>query len=178
MLYAFAFETVGVVASDLYFLNPDPEPGQEGAEQGVRVEVRLFQRGSLPGSIYSARPIVADRPIWRADLFESVAKPGTLDRAHHHPRFSGWEPGGRTFDTGMSADPLGFVARRLSDLEALLVEAGVERDDVTPADAAELRAAVPEMVAAVERLLDRARAAGPSRAPDGPTPHGARVGWL
>ena len=34
--------------------------------------------------------------VTRADLLESVARPGTLDRAHHHPRFDGWEPGRRS----------------------------------------------------------------------------------
>jgi len=36
MLYAFGFERVGVVVGDLYFVNPRPAPGQEGAEHGVR----------------------------------------------------------------------------------------------------------------------------------------------
>jgi len=95
MLYAFGFDRIGVVAGDLYFVDPQPGPGQEGAEQGVRLELRQFARGELQGSIYSAQPIAVDRPIWRADLLESVANPGTLDRAHYHPRFLGWEPGPR-----------------------------------------------------------------------------------
>ena len=33
MLYAFGFDRIGVVASDLYFVDPTPGPGQEGAEQ-------------------------------------------------------------------------------------------------------------------------------------------------
>ena len=33
MLYAFGFERVGVVAGDLYFVDPRPAKGQEGAEQ-------------------------------------------------------------------------------------------------------------------------------------------------
>ena len=45
MLYAFGFERIGVVAGDLYFVDPNPGPGQEGAEQGVRVEVRLPHAG-------------------------------------------------------------------------------------------------------------------------------------
>ena len=88
MLYAFGFERIGVVASDLYFVDPNPGPGQEGPEQGVRVEVRLLEPGELRGSIYSARPIGVEQAIWRADLLESVANPGSLDRAHHHPRFT------------------------------------------------------------------------------------------
>jgi hypothetical protein len=33
MFYAVGFERVGVVMGDLYFLDPDPLPGQEGAER-------------------------------------------------------------------------------------------------------------------------------------------------
>src|SRR4051794_37510899 len=42
MLYAFGFEHIGVVVSDLYFLDPNPSVGQEGAERGVRLEVRML----------------------------------------------------------------------------------------------------------------------------------------
>jgi hypothetical protein len=37
MLYAFGFEQVGVVVGDLYFVDPNPREGQEGAEHGVRL---------------------------------------------------------------------------------------------------------------------------------------------
>ena len=50
MLYVFGFERTGVAVGDLYFADPDPPPGQEGAERGVRLEVRLLVRGPLPGS--------------------------------------------------------------------------------------------------------------------------------
>src|SRR5207249_1828308 len=113
----FGFESIGVVVSDLYFLDPHPGAGQEGAERGVRLEVRMLERGELRGSIYSARPIVVDRPIWRGDLLESVAGPyGSFDRTHHHPAFRGWEPGRRNFVDELSAEPLEWVAKRLSDL--------------------------------------------------------------
>ena len=180
MLYAFGFDRVGVVACDLYFLDPEPEPGQEGAEQGVRLELRVLERGDLVGSIYSAQPIAVDRPLWRADLLESVANPGSLDRVHHHPRFAGWEPGSRHFDEALTADPVGWVGRRLGDLEGLVADAGGNPDLLGPTDAADVRAAVPDIVVAVERLLERVRAAGYAdggRAPP-PGPDGARVGWL
>lgn len=77
MLYVFGFTRTGVVISDLFFIDPQPGRGQEGAEHGVRLEVRLLERGQLPGSIYSAQPIRIGRPVWRADLLESVAgRPG------------------------------------------------------------------------------------------------------
>jgi hypothetical protein len=178
MLYAFGFDRIGVVASDLHFLDPNPGEGQDGAEQGVRLEVRLFERGERSGSIYSAQPIAIGRPIWRADLFESVANPGSLDRAHHHPRCRRWEPGPRHFVEEMSADPIGWVGQRLSDLDGLLQEVAVAPDDVGKSDAADLLTAVPEILAAVRRLLDRARAGGSGALLEGPTPEGVRVGWL
>ena len=179
MLYAFGFDRVGVVVGDLYFVNPDPAPGQEGPERGVRLEVRLLERGALKGNVYSARPIVVDRPVWRADLLESAeGGPGTFDRTHHHPAFRGWDPGPRYFDEALSADPLAWLGSRLGDLGRLLDEAGVPREDVGEADVTALRAAVPEIVDTVRRLLDRVWAGELARpAGDGPR-SGAREGWL
>jgi hypothetical protein len=56
MLYAFGFERVGVLVGDLYFVDPRPAKEQEGAEHGVRLELRILDRGALKGSIYSAQP--------------------------------------------------------------------------------------------------------------------------
>lgn len=180
MLRLFGFDRVAVVACDLYFEDPEPDPGQEGPEQGVRVELRALERGPLRGSIYSATPIAVERPLWRADLLESVDRPGTLDRAHHHPRFARWEPGRRHFDAGLTADPVGWVGRRLADLPGLLADAGVDPAVLGPGDAAAVAAAGPEIVAAVDHLLASVRAAGyadPARRPSS-GPEGARVGWL
>jgi hypothetical protein len=177
VLYAFGFDRIGVVASDLYFLDPDPEPGQEGAEQGVRLEVRLFERAPLQGSICSAQPIEVGRPIWRADLLESVDHPGSFDRAHHHPRFSDYEPGRRHFVEEMAADPVGWVGRRLEHLDGLLAEACVPVEDVGPDDARHLRRAAPEIVAAVHRLLDGVRNGELARPPGGDVAS-ARASWL
>ena len=66
MLQAFVFERVGVVVGDLYFLDPDPHPGQEGPEHGVRLELRMFGRGELKGTIYSATPASRWRGCGRA----------------------------------------------------------------------------------------------------------------
>lgn len=172
MLYAFAFDRVGVVVSDLYFVDPDPGPGQEGPEQGVRLEVRTFVPGELRGSIYSARPIEVDRPIWRADLLESVLNAGSLDRAHHHPRFDGWEPGRRRFVKDMKSDPVAWVGDRLRDFDGLLADAGVDPSEVGAADADDLRTALPDILSAVERLLERARGA------DHPSGESVRESWL
>src|SRR5258707_15736677 len=114
VLYAFGFERIGVLVSDLYFVDPKPHPGQERAEHGVRLEVRMLGQGEMQGSIYSARPIEAGRPVWRADLLEAVdGPPGSLNRAHHHPRFNGWEPGKRVFEPNLSAAPVQWVGDQL-----------------------------------------------------------------
>ena len=179
MLYAFGFEHIGVVVSDLYFADPNPSVGQEGPERGVRLEVRMLERGALKGSIYSAQPIGVDRPIWRADLLESVSGPaGSFDRTHHHPAFNGWEPGRRHFVPELSADPLGWVGARLSDLPTLLVEAEVDPATVSADDGEALRQAVPEILEAAQRLLDRVHAGELARAPDAGSLDSARAGWL
>jgi hypothetical protein len=180
MLHVFGFEKVGVAVGDLYFVDPQPAVGQEGAERGVRLEVRLLASFPTEGSVYSARPILVDRPIWRADLLESVAGgPGTWDRTHHHPMMRGWEPGSRQFDKAMSTDPLGFVAEQLSDLKALMESAGVDPDETTDQDAAELRAAVPQILETVRSLLTQVRDGHLAKEPAGlERADTVRTGWL
>jgi len=179
VLYAFGFDRIGVLVSDLYFVDPRPAPGQEGAEHGVRVEVRMLGQGELKGSIYSARPIEVGRPVWRADLLEAVdGPPGSLNRAHHHPAFDGWNPGRRVFDKGLSADAVPWVGEQLSDLGGLLERAGMSGDGALAGDAESLRGAVPEITAVVRSLLDRVKADELAAAPADGEPHSARISWL
>ena len=188
MLYVFGFERVGIVVGDLYFLNPRPLPGQEGAERGVRVELRVLAREPLRGSVYSAQPIAVDRPLWRVDLLESVdSPPGSLDRAHHHPRFQGWDPGQRHFVPELSAAPLDWLAAQLGDLDGVLARAGAGPGTAGGADlagaagatdAAALRRAVPEIVDAVRRLLARVASGELGRPDDDRDLVSARIGWL
>jgi hypothetical protein len=189
LLQVFGFERFGVLVSDLYFVDPDPLPGQESAERGVRLEVRLLEPGELTGSIYSARPIEVGLPVWRADLLESAdGPPGTLDRAHHHPKFDGWEPGRRVFDPAIAADPVAWVGQQLADLQALAVRAGLAEDPanapdadagiVLAADAQRLRDCLPQIMDAVRGLLRRVHD-GELATPPGDEPlASARVSWL
>ena len=179
MLYVFGFERTGVVLSDLYFVDPNPLKGQESPERGVRLEIRLLVRGELKGSIYSAQPIEIGQPIWRVDLRESAdGPPGSFDRTHHHPGMTGWEVGSRVFDRGLSADPVGWLGERLTDLEGLLKAVGLGGDPADPGDAESLRQCLPEVLAAVSRLLERVHAGELGRAPGAEPLASARAGWL
>jgi hypothetical protein len=184
VLYLFGFDRVGVVMGDLYFVDPEPIKGQEGAEHGVRVELRLVERGEQKDSIYAATPIAVDQPIWRADLLEAVGG-NHFGRVHHHPVFTGWDPGERVFVPGLSADPMGWLSARLADLDGLLAQAGFPANTAGPGDASELRRAAPDIVAAASRLLDRVRAGELGKSPrsDKPIVAGGkqvlvRSGWL
>jgi len=90
-----------------------------------------------------------------------------------------WEPGTRQFDDAMSADPIGFVGRQLSDLPGLLKGADIDTGAVTDQDTVDLRAAVPEILETVRSLLAAVRdgrlATGPGTVD---TPASARIGWL
>jgi len=117
--------------------------------------------------------------VWRADLLESVSGPmGSFDRTHHHPQFKGWEPCPRVFEPDMSADPVGFVARQLSDLPTLLAGAGLDETVVGPEDTEQLRAAVPEIAATVQRLLDRVHSGELATAPGVDLGDSVRASWL
>ncbi len=197
MLYAFGFERVGVLVGDLYFVDPRPAKGQEGAEHGVRLELRILGRGALKGSIYSAQPIEVGQPVWRADLLESVAgPPGSFDRTHHHPAFNDWEPGRRVFVRELSADPIGWLGAKLADLDGLLASASFPADAVGPDDAESLRGVAPEIVDVTRRLLAKVRSgelgnpprvqaltgvtpdSAPSAAAPGAGEVSIRAGWL
>jgi hypothetical protein len=179
MLYAFGFERVGMLVGDLYFVDPRPAKGQEGAERGVRLELRILDRGALKGSIYSAQPIEVGQPVWRADLLESVAgPPGSFDRTHHHPAFTGWEPGRRVFVPELSQDPISWLAVKLSDLPGVLKEAGVAADVAGPEDAEALRRAVPEILGTTEELLGKVHRGQAGRPPAAQDQGYVRAGWL
>jgi hypothetical protein len=178
MLQLFGFDRIGVVLGDIYFIDPNPANGQEGPERGVRLEVRMLAPGELTGSIYSSRPITVAEPLWRVDLLESAdGPPGSLNRAHHHPKMSNWEPHRRVFDRDLSSDPVDWLGTKLADLEGLLAGADIEVDAELAADAAKLRAAVPEVQRAVSGMLDKVKSGELGTAPEG-DPASARVSWL
>jgi hypothetical protein len=180
MLQAYAFEKVGVVLGDIYFLDPNPHKGQEGPEHGVRLELRAFDRGELKSSIYSAVPIAVGQPIWRVDLLEAVdGRPGSYNRTHHHPTFtSEWDPVDRVFLRELSSDPLGWLAGQLADLPGILDRAEAPPDTADPSDAASLKEMAPAIVAAASMMLDKVRAGDLGQAPPDTAVDSIRNGWL
>src|ERR1700753_2765708 len=160
MLQAFVFEKVGVVVGALYFLDPNPHPGQEGPEHGVRLELRVSDRGDLKSSICSAVAIAVGQPIWRVDLLESVdGKPGSFNRTHHHPTFTAkWDPTSRVFLGKLSQDPLGWLGAQLADLPGILDRAEVPQDVADPSDAASLKDMAPTIVSVTSMMLGKVNA--------------------
>ena len=154
MLWTLTFDRAGVAIGDLYFVDPNLDQGEHGAERGVRLELRLFERDELKGSVYSAVPIRIDRPIWRVDMLETVdSEPGSLNRAHHHPRFHGWDPTMRVFDEELSADPRSWIRKQLADIDGVLERAGVSPDELGPDDVESLRGAADKIVAELDEQL-------------------------
>ena len=142
---------------------------------------RVFDRGDLKGSIYSAVPIEAARPIWRVDLLESVdGKPGSYNRTHHHPSFApddSWDPRPRQFLRELSSDPLGWLGGQLADLPGILQRAGVPADTAHPSDAASLREMAPVIVSTAKMMLDKVWAGELGVAPQEDA-NSIRNGWL
>jgi hypothetical protein len=179
VLQVFGFDQVAVVLGDLYFVDPNPSPGQETPERGVRVEVRFVSAQEQDGTIYAARPILVGEPIWRLDLLESVdGTPGSFDRTHHHPLMRGYEPGSRKFDRELSSDPLGYLAGRLRDLPGLLEQAELPANRVSDEDRRQLSGSVDDIVAATGAMLERVRGGELARAVEPDESGLARTGWL
>jgi hypothetical protein len=159
MLSVFCFDRLAVTVRDLYFVDPDPAPGQEGPERGVRVELRLVEPQPWRGSIYASQRIVVDTSLLRVDLLESVERgPGSRDRVHHHPVVTDNEPGSRVFDRALTSDPVAWLRARLADPRALLVTAGIRDLADYDESVAELTASVEQVVEAVAGTLERVRA--------------------
>jgi hypothetical protein len=153
----FVFSKTAVLVWEWHERNP------AGDEAGVRLEVRLLGDVGPRGSASAAQAVLVDQPVWRADLFDLVDEPpGNFARAHFHPRFHGVEPSDRCWDDALSADPMAWVAAQLGNLESLLRRSGAQPGvtiglEQVEADGAQLRQAVPEIVAAAEAALATVR---------------------
>lgn len=113
-------------------------------EHGCRVELREVAPTVHRGSESAAQVVAADRPLWRADLFDRLGDdPGTFAAAHFHPYFEGNEPCDRVWDDRLSADPWGWLREQVSRFGS-----GAESQPapLEPEDAADLRAMTDEVV--------------------------------
>lgn len=148
------FGQLAIWVARIDFLDPAVADEPDPRERGVRVEVRPVLSDAV-GTIYASPTTALQPAIRRIDLLESA--PGAADRMHWHPEMYDGEPGERTFDIDMPADPVGWLTTFLHGLDAFLVRAGVLDVDSMSSDLEEIRTTLPEIGAAVEEGLTWAR---------------------
>ena len=140
------FEHLAVTVTWIDFLDPALVGQPDVRERGVRVEVRPV-RSAAGGSVYASPATALDPAVCRIDLLESA--PGAADRMHWHPTMHDGEPGERTFEEAMPADPVGWLTRCLDGLDEFLARAGVPGAEAMARDLPAVRAATGEIGAAV-----------------------------
>ena len=100
------FDRLAVTMRRVDFLDPALAGQPDARERGVRVEIRPAQ-SQARGSVYASDVVALDQALCRCDFLESG--PGKADRMHWHPEMAHGEPGDRTFEAGMPADPRGWL---------------------------------------------------------------------
>jgi hypothetical protein len=119
-------------------------------EHGARIELRELAPGAHRGSESAAQLIAADRPLWRADLFDRHQDdPGAFGAAHYHPEFAGNEPCDRVWDPALTADPWRWLADQIASAGSA---AGGSRWQLDPGDAAELPGLAGQVVTLARRF--------------------------
>lgn len=132
MLHMFAFSGCAVIVRHWFEI----DLSDASMEHGARVEVRELTSHPHRGSESAAQLITADRPLWRADLFDRLAgQPGTFAAAHYHPFFDGDEPSDRKWDQALTADPWSWLKDRIASLGA---GAGDRAWQLDPTDAVDV----------------------------------------
>lgn len=146
MLFAFAYHEVAVLVRHWFEISLT----DSHLEHGARVELRLLDPQPHRGSESAAQRVVADAPVWRADLFDRIGgSPGAFEAAHFHPFFTGAEPSERHWDDAVRADPWEWLRRQLADVGTMAAAAGVTLTD-PQAEGEQVRADVPAIVAAAQ----------------------------
>ncbi len=145
-----------VSVEDIDFIDPNHQ--EWGRERGIRLELRIVEHDTRPGSIYTSRGLAVDRAVCRFDLLESA--PGAQDRMHWHPTMTEGMPCARVFDPALRADPPAFLAERLRDAVGLLESAGVADRERFAADAVALAMMADAVVADAAAGLARLRGDG------------------
>lgn len=120
-------------------------------EHGARIELRELAAQPRRGSESAAQLITADRPWWRADLFDRLAdEPGSFGVAHFHPEFEGAEPCARAWDADLTADPWRWLHNQFTQL------GGAHPWRLDPEDAREL-SGLADVVVALARQFSPER---------------------
>jgi hypothetical protein len=129
--HAFVFNEVAVLVRHWFEIDLQ----DSHLEHGARVELRLLAPQPRRGSESAAQKIVADQPVWRADLFDLLdGTPGAFEAAHFHPHFDGVEPSDRHWDEALNAAPWDWLARQLTDIAGVAAAAGVRLQDPATAN--------------------------------------------
>ena len=150
MLHILTFSSSAVLIRHWFEINLD----DASMEHGARIEIRELAGHPHRGTESAAQLITADRPLWRADLFDRLGSdPGCFDAAHYHPRFTGDEPCDRVWDPVLTAAPWDWLADQIASLGAAPSRDGWSLD---PEDAAELSGLA-------DQVVTIARQAGPDR---------------
>ena len=119
-------------------------------EHGARIELRELVPAPHRGTESAAQVVTADRPLWRADLFDRLGDPpGSYGVAHFHPEFAGPEPCPRTWDAGLTASPWDWLARQVATTGAA---SGHGAWPLDPDDARELGGLAATVVAMARRF--------------------------
>lgn len=120
---AWLFDTLTVTLARIDFLDPELAEAADTRERGVRLEIRPTTWESI-GTIYASPSLALDPAVCRIDLLESA--PEAVDRMHWHPTMDAGEPGDRTFDDAIPADPLRWLDQQLARVDLMLERAGVD----------------------------------------------------
>lgn len=150
----YCFRKLAVTVEGVDFLDPAQAGQPDVRERGVRLELRGLSESAEAGSVYSSRAAWLSRGICRFDLLES--RPRAADRMHWHPEMSDGEPGNRVFDSELSADPIGWLAKTLSDITPLLLRAGLDPAEHA-GDISAMAGSAGEITETAAKILDEAR---------------------
>ena len=151
---AWLFEKFAITVEVIDFLDPALVDHANARERGVRIEVRPSQ-STRRGSVYASDAAFLKPAICRIDLLES--RPHAADRMHWHPTMLSGEPGDRTMDAEIGADPVGWLVAHLMSFDGVLVRAGIEDVHAMTADVLAVRAVADEIAGCVASGLDWAR---------------------
>lgn len=121
MLTAFVYNEVAVLVRHWFEIDLD----DSHLEHGARIELRLLDDQPHRGTESAAQRIVADRPVWRADLFDRIdGVPAGFEAAHFHPYFDGVEPSRRHWAEQVKTAPWEWLHGQLSDIDAVITAGG------------------------------------------------------